>query len=35
MAQLKTAIDAADVTLTPEVVAAIEAIHTQIPNPCP
>lgn len=35
MAQLKTAIDAADVTLPPEVIAAIDAIHTQIPNPCP
>ncbi len=35
MDQLKTAIDAATLRLSPEVLAEIEAIQTEIPNPCP
>jgi aryl-alcohol dehydrogenase-like predicted oxidoreductase len=35
LAQLKENIESADVTLTPEVLAAIEAIHTRQPNPAP
>jgi aryl-alcohol dehydrogenase-like predicted oxidoreductase len=35
MAQLATDIDAFDLVLPPEVLAGIEAIHAEIPNPCP
>jgi aryl-alcohol dehydrogenase-like predicted oxidoreductase len=35
LAQLKADIDAFDLVLSPEVLAAIEAIHAEIPNPCP
>lgn len=35
MAQLKTDIDGFDLTLSPDVVAGIEAIHKDSPNPCP
>ena len=35
MEQLKTDIAAAEVTLSPEVLAGIEEIHTAYPNPCP
>jgi aryl-alcohol dehydrogenase-like predicted oxidoreductase len=35
MEQLKTDIDAFDLTLEPAVVEAIEAIHLDSPNPCP
>ncbi|MGB8841245.1 MAG: NADP(H)-dependent aldo-keto reductase [Aliidongia sp.] len=35
MAQLAADIDAFDLTLPPEVLAGIEAIHAEIPNPCP
>ncbi len=35
MAQLQTNIASIDLTLTEEVLAGIEAIHTQQPNPCP
>lgn len=33
--QLNENIDSADIVLTSEVLKRIEAIHTQIPNPCP
>jgi len=33
--QLRTDLDAFDLTLTPEVLAAIEAVHAANPNPCP
>ncbi|MCK0197532.1 NADP(H)-dependent aldo-keto reductase [Ancylobacter sp. 6x-1] len=35
MEQLKTDIDAIDVTITPEVEAAIDAVHQKVGNPCP
>lgn len=35
MAQLKTDIDGFDLTLSPDVVAGIEATHKDSPNPCP
>lgn len=35
MENLKVNIAAVDLTLPPEVVAAIEQVHTQHPNPCP
>jgi aryl-alcohol dehydrogenase-like predicted oxidoreductase len=35
LAQLRTNIDAADLTLPDAVVAAIEAVHAAQPNPCP
>jgi aryl-alcohol dehydrogenase-like predicted oxidoreductase len=33
LAQLRENIDAFDVKLSPEVVAAVDAIHARIPNP--
>ena len=33
--QLGTNIDSVDVTLSEEVIAGIEAIHREIPDPCP
>jgi aryl-alcohol dehydrogenase-like predicted oxidoreductase len=33
--QLKSDLDAFDLTLTPEVLQSIAAIHDEIPNPCP
>ena len=33
--QLKRNIDSLDVSLSPEVMAGIEAIHTRYPNPAP
>jgi aryl-alcohol dehydrogenase-like predicted oxidoreductase len=35
MAQLKTDIEGFDLVLSPEVLAGIEAIHKESPNPCP
>ncbi|MEA2753909.1 MAG: hypothetical protein QOJ54_198, partial [Aliidongia sp.] len=35
MTQLAADIDAFDLVLSPEVLAGIEAIHAEIPNPCP
>lgn len=35
MAQLKSNIGSATIKLAPDVLAAIEAVHTDIPNPCP
>lgn len=35
MAQLKSNIDSVDVELSGDVLAAIEAVHRRIPNPCP
>ncbi|MEX0385757.1 NADP(H)-dependent aldo-keto reductase [Spiribacter onubensis] len=35
LAQLENDIDSADLTLSQEVVDAIEAIHAEAPNPCP
>jgi len=35
MDQLKTDLDAFDLTLTPEVLQSIATIHAEIPNPCP
>jgi aryl-alcohol dehydrogenase-like predicted oxidoreductase len=35
MAQLKSNIDSIDVTLSEDVLSAIEAIHNEHPNPCP
>ncbi len=35
MAQLETALDAADVDFTPEMLAAVDAIHQRTGNPCP
>lgn len=35
MAQLETALDAADVEFTPEMLAAVDAIHQRTGNPCP
>ncbi|MDR3515134.1 MAG: NADP(H)-dependent aldo-keto reductase [Azospirillaceae bacterium] len=35
LAQLKSNIDAFDLTLSPEVLAAIETVHQRFPNPCP
>ena len=35
LAQLKTDIDGFDLVLSPEVLAGIEAIHKESPNPCP
>ena len=35
MAQLETDIDAADLRLSDEVLADIEQIHLDMPNPCP
>jgi len=35
LAQLKENIDSADLTLTDDILAAIEAIHEKQPNPAP
>ena len=35
MTQLRTAIGSMDVTLTPDVLEEIEAVHAENPNPCP
>jgi aryl-alcohol dehydrogenase-like predicted oxidoreductase len=35
LAQLENDIDSADLTLSQEVLDAIEAIHAEAPNPCP
>ena len=35
MAQLQENVDAADVTLSPEVLQAVERIHLEYPNPAP
>ena len=35
IAQLEANIASIDITLSDDVVAAIEAIHQRIPNPCP
>jgi len=35
MHQLKTDIDAAELSLSPDVVADIDQIHLDYPNPCP
>jgi aryl-alcohol dehydrogenase-like predicted oxidoreductase len=35
MEQLKTNIASADLTLTDDVITAIEAVHSDVPNPCP
>ena len=35
MTQLKSNIDSINLTLSDEILAEIEAVHEQIPNPCP
>jgi aryl-alcohol dehydrogenase-like predicted oxidoreductase len=35
MAQLRSNIASVDLTLEPDVLSAIEAVHRRIPNPCP
>jgi len=35
MEQLRSNIASASVTLTPDLLQAIEKIHTELPNPCP
>ena len=35
MEQLKSDLDAFDLTLSPEVMKGIAAIHAEVPNPCP
>ncbi|MFY9351247.1 MAG: aldo/keto reductase [Sphingobium sp.] len=35
MEQLKADIASVDITLPPEAIAAIEAVHREVPDPCP